>query len=188
VRPGAGDDRGIRAGAWLLAVVVAVAGSAVPFVARDYPVGAAGRAALVVALLAAAGAVEWALVKRRTWVPALVLAATLAVEALAVGLVLPAVARLHSDRDTAAVVRKAGPAPVIAFAARMPSLVFYLGAPVIRTDDLNVVRDLWAQDGTAFLATGRKHFAEIEGALGDRAHVWYATPRRRLYANHPPPG
>jgi 4-amino-4-deoxy-L-arabinose transferase-like glycosyltransferase len=187
VRPGAGEDRTVRAGAWLLAGVVGAAAFAVPFVAGDYPVGVAGRAGLTLALLAAAGAVGWALVARRAWVPALLLAATLVLEPLAVRVVIPAVARLHSDRDTAAVVRSAEPAPVIAFAARMPSLVFYLGAPVVRTDDLAVVRDVWAQNGLAFLATGRRHFASIEGALGDRAHVWYATPRRRLYANRPRP-
>jgi len=76
---------------------------------------------------------------------------------------------------------------VISFASRAPSLAFYTGAPVIETEDLDMVRDLFTADAPAFLATGKSHYAAIEQLVGARAHVWYETRRRRLYANVPPP-
>ena len=76
---------------------------------------------------------------------------------------------------------------MIAFGSQAPSLVFYLGAPVVHTDDVRVVRDVFDGDGPAFVVTGRRHVREIEGVLGPRGHLWYGTPRRRLYANLPPP-
>ena len=52
---------------------------------------------------------------------------------------------------------------------------------------MRVVRDVFDGDGPAFVVTGRRHVREIEGALGPRGQLWYGTPRRRLYANLPPP-
>jgi hypothetical protein len=78
-------------------------------------------------------------------------------------------------------------APVIAFAIRDPSLSFYLRAAILYTSDRDLVRDVFADPGLAFLVTSPAHFAEVEDALGDTAHVWHATCRRRLYANRPPP-
>jgi hypothetical protein len=57
---------------------------------------------------------------------------------------------------------------------------------VIWTEDTNLVRDLFARAEPVFLVTGRRHFARIESLLGERAHVWHETRRRRLYGNHPP--
>jgi hypothetical protein len=73
----------------------------------------------------------------------------------------------------------------VVFAVRDPSLEFYLRAPVVYTSDAALVRDVFAHDGPAFLVTSPAHYAEIDTALGERAHVWYATRRRRLYANLP---
>src|SRR5438034_211454 len=99
--------------------------------------------------------------------------------------VAPAVAALHSDREAARLLAGAGAAPVVAFGIHDPSLTFYLRAPVIQTDDLRLVRDLFAGDGLAFLMTGRRHFAQVEQLLGARAYLWLETPRRRLYPNLP---
>ena len=97
-------------------------------------------------------------------------------------------AALHSDRAFAQLIAATEhDAPVIAFAARAPSLVFYLERPVVNTDDPKVVRDLFDGAGAIFLVTGHRHFAFIERLLGERAHRWSETPRRRLYANRPPP-
>jgi hypothetical protein len=118
-------------------------------------------------------------------VPAVALATVLVLYPALVHVVAPAVARVQSDRDAAALVAAAGSGPVLAFSALAPSLVFYLRAPVVWTEDTSLVRDLFARDEPVFLVTGRRHFARIEELLGDRAHVWHATRRRRLYANRP---
>jgi hypothetical protein len=117
-------------------------------------------------------------------VPLAVLGAMLTLYPLGVRVLAPAVAALHSERDAARLIAEAGPAPVIAFAIRDPSLAFYLQAPVLYTSDAAFVRDLLAS-GPAFLVTSRAHFAEVEELLGEHAHVWHGTRRRRLYANRP---
>jgi hypothetical protein len=139
------------------------------------------------ALALAAGMLGWAARRRAGLVPAAALAALLAVYPALVHLVAPGVARVQSDRDAAELVAAAGPAPVLAFSALAPSMAFYLRTPVIWTEDTSLVRDLFAKDEPAFLVTGRRHFGRIEELLGERAHVWHATRRRRLYGNRPPP-
>lgn len=183
------DDRPVwRAVGWILVATLVVVGLAAPLAAPAYPVSAGRRALLATAALVWAVALAAALRRDRTpVVPAVVLGAVLTLYLLVVGCVAPAVSALHSDRDAARLIAAQGPAPVIAFAARAPSLVFYLGAPVIRTDDPQLVRDLFTGGGLTLLITGRRHFAEIEQLLGDRAHRWHTTPRRRLYGNRPPP-
>jgi hypothetical protein len=156
--------------------------------ARFFPLSAT-HAALLAALLGAwAVGLGWASFRARAGlVPAVALGATLTVYAGVVHVVAPAVARLYSDRDAAALVVRTGPAPVVAWSALAPSLAFYLRSPVLWTEDPALVRDLFARDEPVFLVTGRRHFDRIEALLGARAHVWHATRRRRLYANRPPP-
>ena len=182
------EDRPLlRAGGWLAAaalVVVAVLALAV----HTYPVTLPGRLALAGAALAWAAALAVLLRgERLAGVPLAVLGAMLTLYPLGVRSVAPAVGALHSDRDLARLAADAGPAPVIAWAIRDPSLTLYLGTPAIHTDDAALVRDVFAAESAAFLVTSRRHFAEVEAILGDRARLWHETPRRRLYGNRPRP-
>jgi 4-amino-4-deoxy-L-arabinose transferase-like glycosyltransferase len=181
------DRRVLRVGGALMAgalVVMAVLAVAV----RTYPVPTAGR--LAVAGTALAWAVVLALVvrgERLGGVPVAVLGAMLTLCPLAVRSIVPAVGALHSDRDLARLAADGGSAPVIAFGIRDPSLSLYLGSPALHTDDPALLRDLFASDGPTFVVTSHRHFTEVETMLGDRASLWAETPRRRLYANRPPP-
>src|SRR5437867_1575427 len=155
--------------------------------------GVAAAAAAVAAL--ATAALAWALAlasvltgNRQRAVPLALLDAVVTQHPVFVRFAAPAVSALHSDHAMAKVLAQAGPAPVIAFGSQAPSLVFYLGTPVVHTEDPRLVRDLFDADAPAFVVTGRRHVAEIEALLGSRGRLWYATPRRRLYGNHPPPG
>jgi 4-amino-4-deoxy-L-arabinose transferase-like glycosyltransferase len=169
------------------AALVAAAGTIV--LLRAYPVPVAARAGI------AAVAVGWATITAvlvvRGWlaaVPGAIAGAMLSLYPLTVFFVAPAVAALHSERDAAAAIGSPGTAPVVAFAVRDPSLAFYLRAPVVYTSDAALARAVFAHDGAAFLVTSPAHYAEVDAALGERAHVWHATRRRRLYANQPRPG
>jgi 4-amino-4-deoxy-L-arabinose transferase-like glycosyltransferase len=185
------DRRMFRLAGWLAVAVLLVAAVAAPLVTLLYPVPAWGRVLLALLALAWAGALVVAL--RRDLpglVPAVILGACLTMYPVGVRAVVPAVAALHSDRAAAEIILAASPGAtpaVVAFAARAPSLVFYLRGPVIRTDDLALVRDLFAREPPVFLVTGRGHFAEVERALGPLAHRWYGNARRALYANRPAP-
>jgi 4-amino-4-deoxy-L-arabinose transferase-like glycosyltransferase len=187
--PTPGDRTAFRVGGWIgVAVLVALAGAA-PFVARDYPIGAVARAAFVVAALGWAAVVAAVLrADRLRRLPLAVLGVVLTFYPLAAATVMPAVGALHSFRDAARLTATHPDAPVLVFGARAPSLAFYLGAPPVHTDDLDLVKGLFAGGDLVFLVSGRRHFAEIEAALGARAHVWRATPRWRLYASEPGPG
>jgi 4-amino-4-deoxy-L-arabinose transferase-like glycosyltransferase len=182
------DDGWLRAGGWCATVLVAAAGVGVIVARWWYPVPIVGIAVLLVlgvgwsvalVTLLRAGSLQL--------LPPAMLGAMLTLYPAAVRWVAPAVSAVHSDADLARRIPPGNTAPVISFASRAPSLTFYTGAPVIETDDPDVVRDLFAADAPAFLATGNGHFAEIEQLLGPRAHVWYTTRRRRLYGNQPPP-
>src|SRR5438552_3034844 len=173
----------LRLGGALAALVLLAGAGAALFAAR-------GHLTLSVRVLLAAAALGWAigllLVLRRErvdLVPAAVLGAVLTLYPLGVRGVAPAGAALHSDREAARLIARAGAAPVVAFGIHDPSLTFYLRAPVIQTDDTRLVRDLFAGDRLAFLVTGRRHFAQVEQLLGAQAYLWLETPRRRLYAN-----
>ncbi len=190
VRHGAppGDAPILRAGGFVGVALLVAAAIAVWPIRRRFPIAPEAALLLTVAALGWAIATAAVLMRSRPGlVPAAVLGAALTLYPLATLLVAPAIATQYSDRDAAQLIRGAGDAPVIAFAARAPSLVFYLGAPAIRTEDLGVVDDLFAHDGLVFLMTGHHHFAAIEQRLGARAHRWYGTKRRALYANRPPP-
>jgi len=186
--PRAEDRATLRVGGALLAAALALGAGAALFAARGY-------LPLAPRLVLAAAALGWAIGlllllrgERVLLVPAAVLGALLTFYPLALRWVAPPVAALHSDRQLARRIAAAGRHPVIAFGIHDPSLTFYLRAPVIHTADALLVRDLFAQDGLAFLVTGPRHFAEVEALLGARAQIWFATPRRRLYANHPSNG
>lgn len=186
--PPPGDERILRAGGWLVVVLLVAAAIAVWPLRGRFPIAPSPALILTGAALAWAIVTAAVLVYRRPGlVPAALLGTAFTLYPLATHFVAPAIATQYSDRDAAQVIRAAGDAPVIAFAARAPSLVFYLGAPPVRTDDLAMVDDLFATDGLVFLVTGHRHFAEIEQRLGARAHRWYGTKRRALYANRPPP-
>ena len=183
--PRAEDRATIRVGGALLAAALALGAGATTFAARGY-------LPLAPRLVLAAAALGWAVGllllfrgERVHFVPVAVLGAFLTLYPLAVRWVAAPVAALHSDRELARLIAAAGSGQVIAFGIHDPSLTFYLRAPVIHTTDALLVRDLFAQDGLAFLVTGPRHFAEVEALLGARAQIWFATPRRRLYANHP---
>jgi len=183
-RRGAGNRWALPA-RWTTAVLVAGIAVAVPIAGRHFPISAAAQALLVVVALAAAAAIAFAGVR---WLPAAVLGATLALYPLAIHLLVPPVASVRSDFRFAQLVAAAdGDAPVVAFASQAPSLVFYLRRPVLMTDDPKLVRDLFADDHPVFVVTGGGHAATLEQALGERAYQWDGTPRRRLYANRPPP-
>jgi hypothetical protein len=158
-----------------------------PFVvvARGYPLPWSGR------LLLSAAALGWAIPlgavlrqDRLRFVPLAILGATLTLYPLAIRYVAPAIAAAHS---TQAMARLAAPNPVIAFGIRDPSLTFYLGGPVLHTDDVALARDLFSRDEAIFLLTSPRHFAEVESSLGPLAYRWSETRRRRLYGNRPPP-
>jgi 4-amino-4-deoxy-L-arabinose transferase-like glycosyltransferase len=180
------DRRAIRVAGWIGGVLLAAGGVGVVVATRFFPIGAAATAAAAVALALAGGMLAWTARRRAGLVPAVALAAIVVVYAALVHLVGPGVARVRSDRDAAALVAAAGPAPVLAFSALAPSMVFYLRAPLVWTEDTDLVRELFAKEEPVFLLTTPRHFARIEELLGARAHVWHATPRRRLYGNRPP--
>jgi 4-amino-4-deoxy-L-arabinose transferase-like glycosyltransferase len=180
------ERRLLRAGGWLAAALL-LAVAVLALVVYAYPVTALGRLALAAAALGWAGALAVLLrMERLAGVPLAVLGAMLTLYPVGVRTVAPAVGALHSNRTFARLVAEAGPAPVIAFAIRDPSLTLYLGTPAIHTDDAALVRDLFQADGPAFLVTSRRHFAEVDAILGERARVWHETRRRRLYGNRPP--
>jgi 4-amino-4-deoxy-L-arabinose transferase-like glycosyltransferase len=190
VRDGADrESRGalrIAAGA-LVAVLVAGAVTSVA-AGGGYPVSAAGRTLLATTFLAWAGAVATAVRRRReSTVPLLTLGAVLTLYPLGVRQIMPAVALLHSDHAAAQLIEPFGHVPVVSWGAHTPSLVFYLGAPPVHSEDPALVRELFAGDGPAFLVAGHRHFATVEGLLGEDAHRWHGTRRRRLYGNRPPP-
>jgi 4-amino-4-deoxy-L-arabinose transferase-like glycosyltransferase len=182
------DSGALRIVGWIGTAVLAAGAAGVVVAARFFPIGAVGTAFLATAMAMAAGGLAWTTRRGRAGlVPVVVLVATLMLYPALVHVVAPAVARVQSDRDAAALIAGAGPAPVLAFSALAPSLAFYLRTPVVWTEDAQLVRDLFARDQPVFLVTGRRHFARIEELLGERAHVWHATRRRRLYGNQPPP-
>jgi 4-amino-4-deoxy-L-arabinose transferase-like glycosyltransferase len=186
--PSPGERSAMGVSGAIVAIALAAGAIAAVVAGRAYPVGVLGRSALALAALGWAAAAFSVLREGRIErVPLLVLGAALTLYPIAVRTVAPAVGALRSDRDAAVMVRAAGGAPVIAFGAWAPSLVFYTGAPTLRTDDPRIVRDLFEAAGPTFLITGKKHVAEVEALLGDRAHLWHATARRRLYGNRPPP-
>jgi 4-amino-4-deoxy-L-arabinose transferase-like glycosyltransferase len=186
--PRAEDAAVLRVGGWLAAALLAAAALAAALAYGRLPLSVAGGLLCAVAALAWAAALGVALRRDRlALVPAAVLGATLTLYPLLVRVVAPAASTLASDREAARMIAAAGPGPVIAFAARAPSLVFYLQAPVIHTEDPAQAADLFALDTPVFLVTGHHHFDEIERALGARAHPWLGNARRRLYANRPPP-
>jgi len=183
--PAAKERTTLRLGGALAALVLLAGAGAALFAAP-------GQLTLSVRVLLAGAGLGWAVGlllalhrERVDLVPAAVLGAVLTLYPLGVRGAAPAVAALHSDREAARLIAGAGAgaAPVVAFGIHDPSLTFYLRAPVIRTDDTRLVRDLFAGDGLAFLVTGRRHFAQVEQLLGAQAHLWLETPRRRLYAN-----
>jgi len=186
--PRDGDDLAFRIAGWLGALALVAGAAAGPFLAPAYPVPGRGRALLALVALGWAGGLVYLLRRRRLRaIPAVVLGATLTLYPVAVRFVAPAVSALHSDREVARLILEAGPAPVVAFAARAPSLMFYLRSPVIETEDAALVRSLFEDEAPVFLVTGHLHFDEVEKLLGTRAYRWHATARRRLYANRPPP-
>jgi 4-amino-4-deoxy-L-arabinose transferase-like glycosyltransferase len=181
------EDRAIfRVAGWLVVAALALAAGAALAV-RAYPVPLLGRSVLALTALGWAAVIA-ALLRRAHLglVPLAVVAALATLYPLGVRTVAPGVAALHSERDAARIVADAGAPPVIAFAIRDPSLSFYLRAPVIYTSDGELARDVFAADGLAFLVTSPAHFGEVEELLGARAHLWWGTRRRRLYANRPP--
>jgi len=187
--PEATRTRVLQLSGWLGVLLLGVAAAAAAVAARSYPVPALGRAAFAAAALAWALALAIALSGHRQHaVPLALLGAVLTLHPVFVRFAAPAVSALHSDHAMAQLLAEAGPAPVIAFGSQAPSLVFYLRTPVVHTEDPRLVRDLFDADAPAFVVTGRRHVAEIEALLGSRGRLWYATPRRRLYGNHPPPG
>jgi 4-amino-4-deoxy-L-arabinose transferase-like glycosyltransferase len=182
------DALWLRLGGWLSVAVLVVVAAAAVLVGLAYPVPVWARVVLAAAAFAWAAAVGRTLRAGRPGrAPALVLGAVLTLYPLAITGVAPAVAALYSHRDAARLIAASGHAPVIAFSVQAPSLVFYLGRPLLWTEDQALVSDLFAADAPVFLVTGFRHFATIEQLLGERAHVWWATPRRRVYANVPPP-
>ena len=186
--PPAEDSLALRVGGGLAAAALAGGALATVLIRRLYPVSALGSAVLATAALAWAGALGLTLRSDRPGLlPAVVLGGALTLYPLGTEFVGPAIGALHSDQEAARLIAGAGPAPVIAFGARAPSLVFYLGTPVIHTENLGRVENLFAGEATVFLVTGRRHFEEVERRLGVRAHRWQGTARRRLYANRPPP-
>jgi 4-amino-4-deoxy-L-arabinose transferase-like glycosyltransferase len=183
-----GEVRVLRIGGLLGVVLLVAAAIAVWPIRSRFPIAPGAALLLSLAALGWAIATTAALIRDRPGlVPAAVLGAALTIYPLATHYLAPAIATQYSHRDAAQVIRAAGDAPVIAFAARAPSLVFYLGAPAIRTDDLAVVDDLFANNALVFLVAGHRHFTRIEARLGTRVYRWYETKRRALYANQPPP-
>ena len=182
------DEIWLRSGGWCAATLVAAAGVGVVVARWWYAIPAIGM--LVVVALSAGWTIALLSLPRGGalhLLPPAMLGAMLTLYPAAVHWVAPAVAAVHSDADLARRIPPGNTAPVISFASRAPSLTFYTGAPVLETNDLDVVSDLFSADSPAFLATGKSHYAEIEQRLGARAHVWYETRRRRLYANIAPP-
>jgi len=186
--PPPGDGPLFRVAGWLAIAGLGAASVAATLAGLVLDVSAAGRILLAAAALVWAAGMVWIVTRGRlALVPVAVLGAVLTLVPLGVRFVVPAIGALYSDRDAAALIADRGPAPVIAFAAQAPSLLFYLRTPPVWTEDHALVRDLFAGDAPVFLVAGRRHFDEVEQLLGDRAHRWHGTRRRRLYGNRPPP-
>jgi 4-amino-4-deoxy-L-arabinose transferase-like glycosyltransferase len=182
--PAPEDDTPLRVGGALASIALA-GGVLAPFVAaRWYPIPLPACVAIAAVAGLWSAATAFVLARRLALVPAVVLGATVTLVPLGAYLIAPAVAALHSTHDVA---RLAAGSPVVAFAIRDPSLTFYHGGPVLHTHDRALVRDLFARPEPVFLLTSRRHFAEVEDLLGERAQRWFETRRRRLYANRPPP-
>lgn len=181
-------ERALVAGTGLVVAGALIAAASTVALLRAYPLGVPAR--IGVAIVALGWAAVTAALVVRGWlaaVPVAIAGAMLSLYPQVVFFVAPAVAALHSERDAAAAIGSPGTAPVVAFAVRDPSLAFYLRAPVVYTSDAALARDVFEHDGAAFLVTSPAHYAEVDAALGERAHVWQATRRRRLYANRPRP-
>jgi 4-amino-4-deoxy-L-arabinose transferase-like glycosyltransferase len=186
--PGVEARGAFRAGGWLAVAVLAATALAAPLAGLVYPIAPAGRLLLAATSLGWGAALFAALRHDRLGrIPLLLLGAMLTLYPMAAGFVAPAVSTAYSHRDAARLVARAGRAPVLAFSSLAPSLVFYLRAPLVWTEDTELVRELFRQSSPVFLVTGRRHFETIERVLGARAHLWWGTRRRRLYANRPPP-
>jgi hypothetical protein len=65
--------------------------------------------------------------------------------------------------------------------------VFYSPAPVIHTEDLQLVRELFAEPAPVMLVAGKRHRERIEAALGRLARLWRDAGRRQAWGNRPPP-
>jgi hypothetical protein len=119
-------------------------------------------------------------------VPVVIAATAVAIHLASVRLLAPAVSRLHSDAALAAAMAAYPDAPVIAFDTQAASLAFYRRRPAGHTGSTADLGRL-ATDRALFVVVGARRGADVEAALGTRAHLWLATPRRRLYATIPPP-
>jgi len=140
----AAESRALRVAGWIGTIMLAGGAVGVVVAARFFPIGAARAASAAAAMALAAAALAWTTRWRAGLVPVVALAALLAAYPALVHLVAPGVARVQSDRDAAALVAAAGPAPVLAFSALAPSMAFYLRTPVSWTEDPALVQELFA--------------------------------------------
>ncbi|HEV7733546.1 MAG TPA: glycosyltransferase family 39 protein [Candidatus Binatia bacterium] len=99
----------------------------------------------------------------------------------------PPVSLLASTAPLAAVIRERAPddVPVVAYAIRAPSLLFYLRRPIIHLARWRPLRKLVAGHPLVLVVTSLKHRATIAEA-GVTA-PWQTGGRRELWGSQPPP-
>jgi hypothetical protein len=106
------------------------------------------------------------------------------------GLVAPSVSRLLSAAPLAETIVQNVPAhatvPVVAYAIRAPSLIFYLQRPIIHLARWRPVRNIVRSNPLVLVVTSAKHRETI--AEAGVTSPWQTGGRRELWATVPPPG
>ena len=183
----AAERTGAVVATWTTALGFVVGAVSAWLVRPAYPVGAARAAVSLILAVAAALLVWMARGGRLRRVPAVIALAAIAIHLASVRLLAPTVSRLHSDAALAAAMAGYPDAPVIAFDTQAASLAFYRRRPAGHTGDPAELGRLAAGSQPLFVVVGSRRSADVEAALGTRAHLWITTPRRRLYATIPAP-
>jgi hypothetical protein len=106
------------------------------------------------------------------------------------GFAAPSVSRLLSAAPLAETVTRNVPAydavPIVAYAIRAPSLMFYLRRPIIHLARWRPVRKLVAAEPLVLVVTSRRHREAI--AQAGVTSPWNTGGRRELWATQPLPG
>lgn len=182
------EERRAVLGATGLTIVACVAGAIAAVLARPAYSVLPARIAVSASCAAAAAALVWAIrCDRLGRVPAVVGGSALLIHLLAVRLLAPAVSAVHSDAAMAAAIATRPDASIVAFDTQAPSLAFYARRPAAHTSRSKDLAAFAATGSPLFVVVGNRQMEAVERALGPRAHLWMATPRRRLYGTIPPP-
>ncbi len=184
------ERRRVRLGAWIVVLVLVVA----PFVVavlgrREWDGALAGTSLLAFVMLPVGAAVAWVL--RADRLPDAVMligAGFVVVLCTFYAVAAPPVSRLLSAAPLAETITRRVPVhdavPVIAYAIRAPSLMFYLRRPIIHLARWRPVRKIVAANPLVLVVTSKQHRETIAGAGVTEA--WQTGGRRELWASQPP--